>query len=354
MRKGITAPAIAICLIACGMCFNACEAKKQDSGAYDKAMAALYSGDHELAFNEFKKAADNDGREAEGYRGEGLVYYEEGDYEHAIMMFDLSLDKMKYENKEFEEDVKLYKADAYTKNGDADSAAVIYAELEESDSAYIAYARQGEIFLKQNDREKAAEYFEKSLTAKQDIETCLYIYESYKSVNLEGDGSKYLEKAVTMTPSDKEDYVNIGLVYEYLEDFDNAVSSFNTAIDHGCDGAVDELGRLYLDKGDVPAAKSLYTNNLKQGKNIAAAYNGLAMCAIKETNYDSALTYVEQGLSCGDQNENKALLFNEIIAYEYKLDFDTAKQKMEVYLGIYPDDEKAINEYKFLSHGTIS
>ena len=92
MRKGITAPAIAICLIACGMCFNACEAKKQDQGAYDKAMAALYSGDHELAFNEFKKAADNDGREAEGYRGEGLVYYEEGDYEHAIMMFDLSLE----------------------------------------------------------------------------------------------------------------------------------------------------------------------------------------------------------------------------------------------------------------------
>ena len=43
------------------------------------------------------------------------------------------------------------------------------------------------------------------------------------------------------------------------------------------------------------------------------------------------------------------LLFNEIVAYEKKLDFQTAKAKAEAYVALYPSDEQGQKEYEFLS-----
>lgn len=351
MKKGIACLIFGIVAILGCTFLEGCQSAKEDSGAYDKAMTALSEGDYETALAEFKNAADNDKREAESYRGEGIVYYERGDYESAIMLFDLSLKKMKYKNSDFETDVKLYKADAYIKKSDYETAHGIYQELEEGDNAYIAYASDGALYLKEQNRDQAAQCFEKSIESKKNIEICLYIYESYKDVNLEADGSKYLEEATDITPSTGGEYMKLGKVFEYLEDYDNAVESFNKAIESGYTEAIDELGRLYLDNNNISDAKALYNNNLDGGQNIAAAYNGLAMCAIKEQDYDGALAYIEQGLSCGDQTANQNLLFNQIIAYEYKLEFDMARQKTEEYLQIYSDDEKASEEYKFLVHG---
>ncbi len=351
MKKGIVCLILGITSILGSVFLTGCQSTKEDSGAYDKAMTALLEGDYDTALAEFKNAADNDHREAESYRGEGIVYYERGDYESAIMLFDLSLKKMNFKNSDFETDVKLYEADAYMKKSDYETAHSIYQGLEEGDNAYTAYAREGVLYLKEQNRDQAAQCFEQSVASKKNIEICLYIYESYKDVNLEADGSKYLEEAADIKPSTKEEYMKLGKVFEYLEDYDSAVESFNKAIEAGCTEAIDELGRLYLDNNNISDAKALYNNNLNEGQEIAAAYNGLAMCAIKEQDYDGALAYIEQGLSCGDQTANQNLLFNQIIVYEYKLEFDTAKQKTEEYLQLYPDDEKASDEYKFLVHG---
>ena len=143
----------------------------------------------------------------------------------------------------------------------------------------------------------------------------------------------------------------MGKIYYYLEDYSDAVSSLNQAIDGGYTEAVDILGNILLETKDVSGAKALYTEALKNGSDIAMAYNGLAMCAIAESNYDSALTYVELGLACEDKEAEKSLRFNEITAYEYKLDFETAKQKCEEYIQSYPADEQARREYRFLTHG---
>ncbi len=351
MKKGIACLTLGIMAILGSTFLAGCQSTKEDSGAYDKAMTALSNGDYETALAEFKNAADNDNREAESYRGEGIVYYERGDYDSAIMFFDLSLKKMKYKNSDFETDVKLYEADAYTKKSDYETAHSIYQELEEGDNAYIAYARDGALYLKEKNVDQASQCFEKSIGSKKNIEICLYIYESYKDVNLEADGSKYLDEATKITPSTEDEYMQLGKVFEYLEDYDSAVKSLNKAIEAGSAEAIDELGRLYLDNNNISDAKTLYDNNLNEGQSIASAYNGLAMCSIKEQDYDSALVYIEQGLSCGDETADRNLLFNQIIVYEYKLEFDTARQKTQEYLQLYPDDEKASEEYKFLVHG---
>ena len=55
---------------------------------------------------------------------------------------------------------------------------------------------------------------------------------------------------------------------------------------------------------------------------------------------------IENGLSCGGAEEE--LLFNEIVVYEYKLDFNTAKEKMQEFLKKYPDNQEAVRENSFL------
>ena len=44
----------------------------------------------------------------------------------------------------------------------------------------------------------------------------------------------------------------------------------------------------------------------------------------------------------------QSLLFNEIVAYEKKLDFSTAQEKAVSYVGMYPEDEEAAKELDFL------
>ncbi|MCA5964032.1 hypothetical protein LC724_31870 [Blautia sp. RD014234] len=53
----------------------------------------------------------------------------------------------------------------------------------------------------------------------------------------------------------------------------------------------------------------------------------MAYCDILDGDYDSALSNIQKGLDTGDQDEKQALLFNEIVAYEKKMDYASAKEK---------------------------
>ena len=100
---------------------------------------------------------------------------------------------------------------------------------------------------------------------------------------------------------------------------------------------------------DSGSAASLYREYLSAGDKDARAYNGLAICDIYNGNYDSALENISKGLDENDEEERRSLLYNEIVAYEYKKDFVTAKSKITAYLELYPDDAEALRENEFLS-----
>ena len=69
---------------------------------------------------------------------------------------------------------------------------------------------------------------------------------------------------------------------------------------------------------------------LSENENGGKAYNGLAVCDIYEKDYDGALANIQKGLSLSGEEDKRGLLYNEIVAYEYKLDFLTAKAKMTI------------------------
>ena len=345
--------AILTILIAALMLFSACDISlsPDDSGAYDRGLAALAEEDYDTALAEFEDAVTVDGRAAEGYRGQGIVYNARGDYKYAVNLFDMALDAMAVENEEFTEDVKFYKAESLKLSLQTDRAIWLYEELTESSRPNLANALLGQIYVEQGDIETAKQYFDAAVENCRDYSIYLTIYDTFKDAHLEADGTAYLEKALDITPESASDQMNLGKIYYYLEDNNKAIEWLTKAVDGGSADAVPLLGRIYMDDNNISSAKELYQESLIKGANPAACYNGLALCSLEENNPNAALSYIEEGLKYEDHTIMKSLLFNEVIAYEQLRDFDTAEQKAKDFLIKYKDDEAMKREYKFLTNG---
>ncbi len=336
----------AILLCALCLCLGGCT--REDSGAYDRGMAALEQADYETAMEEFQTAANQDGREAEAYRGEGIIYLRRQDYPHAITLFSLSLDSMKHGNQEFRRDVLFYQAEAYTGNSQHGQAEAIYTELIEEEEDSQAYYLRGRSKLASGNIQGAGEDFEGALGQDNTYEMYMQIYQAYVEVNREADGADYLERALELEPVTPEDYYQQAQIYYYLGDYQKTREYLSAAAGEGNGQAVLMLGGLYLETGDVSGARDFYQNYLESEERPAAAYNGLALCDLSQGEYESALENIRKGIDCQDAGMMSELLFNEIVVYEKQQNFQTAKAKMKDYLELYPEDKEAQRENLFL------
>lgn len=343
MKKAITIIGLCCMMSMAGACGD-----KVDSGAYDAGLKALEQKNYVEALAQFQVAAKEDGRGVEAYRCEGITYLEMEDYEHAVILLDKSLEELDYKDEAFEKDVNYYLAAAYQGGGQTDKAVEIYGRLIEQYEDAEAYFLRGKLYLEQQEEQKAASDFQKSLEKDSGYENYLNVYLVYAGKNRGADGAAYLEQAVEKTPENVTEQYQQGRIFYYLEEYDRAKEVLNKAVNEGHQDAVFLLGKIYLETNDAANARALYQNYLQKNKNSAKAYNGLALCDIAEENYQSALLNIQSGLECNDEEEQENLLFNEIVVYEKQLDFNTAKQKMSEFLSKYPDHEDAIRENNFL------
>lgn len=341
MRKIASVFALGFCLLMLG-----CAAR--DSGAYDRGMDALSRGDYSAAVQEFQTAADQDGRKAEAYRGQGIASLRQGDYAGAIALFSQSLEEMKHSNRKFRRDVLLYQAEAYEKNRQSSQAGAIYDQLIKEDKDAVSYVLRGGGKLQEGDAQGAREDFERALEQETTYQICLQIYQVCTEANREADGAEYLERALELTPEGAEESRLQAQVYYYLGDYQKAQAGLSAAAEDGDEDSLRMLGSLYLETGETAGARTLYENALEEGSHPAAAYNGLALCDILEEDYESALRNIRQGISCRDESVMRDLLYNEIVVYERQLDFETAQSKMREFLERYPGDEEALRENQFL------
>ena len=342
---------IIIAALGAAMFFAGC--MHEDTGAYDRAVRALEAEDYDTALDEFGKAASEDDRKAEGYRGQGLVYLERGDYSYAVRLFDMSLEAMKHENAEFSEDVLFYKARALEKMPDHAGAKEVYEQLADGSRGQEANALLGSLCLKDGEEQEAEEAFSQACGEDPGYDVYLIIYEAYEEANREGDGAEYLEKALELQPESPADYMKQGQIYAYLEDYQSARESLGTAIDRGNTDAVPLMGYICLMENDTSSARAVYEKVLEEGGRQALAYNGLAMTALADGQYEEALSYIREGLKCNDEEMNESLLFNQIVIYEKALDFDMAREKTEEFLKEYPANTEMKDEYRFLKRSFV-
>ena len=330
------------------MVFCGC-GKNNAAQHYESGWAAMGKKDYTTAVNEFQQVIDQNSRLAESYRAEGIAYYSEKAYPEAIAAFSRSLNNMDDPDKEFKKDVQFYLAQARMDYGEVDKAIEVYSEILKAGEDEQAFFLRGKAYISMEDYKNAEKDFQRALEGCEDYNLYINIYQIYVDHNKAVDGDAYLKMALELEPQDGEDCYHRGRIYEYEKNYEAARDELKTAMEQGYEDAMLLLGRVYLEMEDPASARSMYQEYLQKSEQGAKAYNGLAMCDIYDGAYDSALENIAQGLKENSKEDEQGLLYNEIVAYEYKRDFATAKEKMKIYLEQYPEDEAALRENEFLS-----
>lgn len=316
---------------------------------YEEAVNALEAGDYAAAAAEFQNIADSEEMQSEAYRGLGIAELQQGNYAEALIAFSKSLLYLENENKEFEKDVKSYLAISRTSRQEYDEAITLYNELLQDYPEAEYYYLRGKCYIAKQEYDMAKQDFDAAAESSTDSSMFINIYEIYNNLQMNADGSAYLEKGLTLV--DEHDYYSRGLIHYYLQEYANAkevlIESVNK--EQNADSML-LLGKVYLAMEDIASARAMYQEYAGNEDVAAEAYNGLALCDIEEGNYDSALINIQKGLETGDEEAQQSLLFNEICVYEYLNDWPTARAKVQEYLNKYPTDEAGIREQQFLNH----
>lgn len=317
---------------------------------YELGAAALEDGSYEQAVGAFELSIAEEKDVLESYRGEGIAYLKMGEYEEASASFEKALSILEEErgNKELEIDILSYQASAFYKNQDLDAAKACCDQILELDFSRNAYFMRGQIYLDQDLYEDARRDFSNMLQESQSYEDYMNVYRVYAEKDMTADGDSFLEEALEIPYKDEDDLFERGRIYYFLEDYESAKTELIEAMNEGQKEAALFLGKVYVELNDIGNARIMYQQYMTDNGESAKSYNGLAYCDIAEGNYDSALNNITLGLTLAADDERQSLLFNEIVAYEGKLDFETAKAKAEAYLQLYPNDTAAQRELEFL------
>lgn len=315
---------------------------------YKQAAQDLEAGNYETALEEYQTAISAGVNVAQSYRGAGVAELKLGNYSDAVTDFTNALECGKV-GKALKKDILSYRAAAYLKLKSYDEAMADCQALAEAyDMDADLYFLTGEVALAMDSYEEASSNFEQAYGEDATYDRAIQIYGVYLDKDMEADGTRYLEAALNGTAKNAQDHCDRGRVYYYMDDYENAVTELKQAVEGDNTEALVLLGMVYMAQGNNTDARTMFQQYVSQADNSAKGFNGLALCDIEDGDYDSALSNISSGIHAAEGEDLQSLLFNEIAVYEKKLDFETALQKTNEYLELYPDDKTAKKEQAFL------
>ncbi|EOS52721.1 hypothetical protein C809_00475 [Lachnospiraceae bacterium MD335] len=341
IKISILAAIAAVCLFGCG--------RKSTNTNLEQGMELVAQYDFQGALACFDLARLNKEDLQLTSRGEGLAYMGLGDYASAQSAFLESIQNAGNTVTALEYDTNYYLAAAYMKQGKYDDAENVYSAIialkrKELDAYYLRAC----VMLKKNNYEAAVSDFEKAFSlAPDNLELVTDAYVEMQAAGFGEEGKTYLsdfmeQKGKKLSDGEK------GMIYYYLEDYQNARTYLDGFLNGNDSGKSLLLGQTYEMLGDMNYATTVYQTYLSGNEPDAAIYNNLGMCLVKQEKYSEALEALEAGIAVGESAYSQELKYNRIIVNEYLGNFSQAKKLMEEYLQIYPDDAKAKREYEFL------
>lgn len=337
-----------IVILACFLCLMTGCGKADKLSNYEEGVKALEESKYEDAAGSFGLSAAENKKAAESYRGEGIAYLKQSNLAEAITSFQSALEHVDSKKEALKKDILFYLASAQYRAENYQDTLGTCDRILEMGSDKKAYFLRGAVNLYLNSYEETSADFDKVIAKSTDYEDYLNIFRVYQEHDMKADGDKFLEKALEITGKDSENALNRGRVYYYLEDYDNAKKQLTKSLNEGNKEAALFLGKVYVALDDISNARAMYQQYLDDKDKSAKGYNGLAYCDIADGKYDSALENIQKGLDLNEEEEKQGLLYNEVIAYEKKLDYATAKAKLAEYIARYPEDEVAVKENVFL------
>lgn len=313
------------------------------------ALTYVEMGQYDKALDQLSFALELEPENQKIHRGMGIAYLGLENYEKSLSSFASALSYANGKVSALEFDVLDYRGIAEVKSG-------MYAEAIDTYSILIDigyhtsehYYLRGNVYLLLDDIASAEKDFDKALElTPTNYKLYLDIFQGL-SKNYPDEAKKYLERSLLINSSKKEDYLNQGKIYFYLEDYENSLTNLKKAKEEGNTEATLFLGKVYSHVGNDTQALLFFQEYLEANPSNGTVYNEIGLIKLKTEEYHDALSYFQNGLSYNDLNSLKELKFNEAITYEYLSDFDTAFTKFSSYITTYPDDADALREYDFL------
>lgn len=337
------------CYISC-LCavflFAGCSGKENIEAGMQKIRELDYQGAMEC----FALAQDEGENSKLIARGRGIASMGMAEYAQAEQYF---LEALRCSNgvpEDVDFDINLYLATVYTKQEKYMEAQEVYnavLDLRPKDDE-VRFLR-GIVRLKLNNYLLAKEDMDQVVAKNpKNFERVITIYEAMEAVGHKDAGQGYLTDALQNYEDQMSNY-DKGRMYFYMGDYPKAYVALEDAKAEGGVEAYLYLGRAYETTGDYNYASNVYNSYLAKEGEDARIYNQLGLCEMKKGEYQNALVAFQAGLELEGNNSKQVLLYNEIAAYEFLGEFTQAKNLMNTYLALYPDDEKALREAEFLS-----
>lgn len=312
-------------------------------------MEAVQNLEYQTALEYFETALENHEDERKLCRGMGLAYMGLSQYEEAIAYLEKALQLSDGSIEDMDYDINYYLATAYYRNGQTEEAVSAYdAILALRPKEEEAYYLRGVVKLYGGDYEGAKSDFDKTIELNaQNYDRLIQIYTALTDNGYKEAGREYLQKVTTDTESSVSNY-DLGRIYYYLEDYENAKTYLSQVKISSNYEASLYLGRTYEALSDYSYASSIYNDYTLNDQSKAEIYNQLGLCRMQMGEYELALMAFQAAMNIEGNEMMQSLKFNEIVAYEYMEDYKTAAALMNDYLKSYPDDAVAQRECQFL------
>ncbi|MGL5259340.1 MAG: tetratricopeptide repeat protein [Lachnospiraceae bacterium] len=304
---------------------------------YQKALEYLEEG-----FEESK-----DKREAArllGIANLGLTNYND-----AIEYFLEALSYSNWQIDSIDYDLNYYLAASYFKNEEPTKAKEVYSSiLSLKKNETNAYFYRGIMLLEEENLKEAILDFETAMKLEpNNYNLVCSIFKELKQYGYEEEGAVYLQGVIEREDKGFSQY-ELGRFSYYLKDYDSARVYLEQARETGNEEVILMLGKTYEALGDFNYASSVYQNYLSN-HDSAIIYNQLGLSKLLEQNYEQALEAFKNGLALNDSSMMQILKYNEMVAYEFLGDFETAKTLMKSFLTLYPNYDFALRENEFLA-----
>jgi tetratricopeptide (TPR) repeat protein len=296
------------------------------------------------------EAKNQEAKNQEAYRKYGINCIESGEYEKAVDAFQKALDQSRGKVTSMEIDICYYKAEAQYLSGDYDGAAATYqALIDYNDDAYSYFLRGCMRFQLGNQEEALSDFGMAVSREKNDRSLYIAIYEAMAANGLESEGQYYLHKALDVSGDKADDLMEKGRVYLMLGDTQNAAVTLQKAIEKGSDKANFYLAEAYEALNDSENADKYFQAYLDAGNANSYELCEVGVLLMNRGDYAHALSYFSTALGLEEVPNKVSILKNMVTAYENQSDFASAKDVLEQYLELVPDDETAQKEMTFLS-----
>lgn len=311
---------------------------------------------YEEALNQFDKAhSEKDNQVVREnnkalYRGKGIAKLRLGKLTDAKEEFQRALELK--ESSELNLDIKKYLALIEIKLGNYGAAIKLYEEMmaiEKPDAE--SYFRLARAYRYTGETKKAIGSFEEAIKLDKDnFDAYFGEYDLYMEMGEEEKAKEALERAAGIKVRDDIGTYNHGILEFLRGNYEKATIDFEVAYDKKISEASYYLGRMAALEEDFVTAKSFFERYQKETGNVTMSgwYDGMALCEMKEGNYEKALNYVKKGLTLEDFSFTKSLYLKKIAIEEELNLYLEAYESTEEFLKLYPKDERIKKERAFL------